>query len=88
MGGGNMGHMTWLHVCTLVVTYLLLWWHIYNNFKVNMQLQCNSWKSQTWLTTYIEDISEKSNLGFGPLGWLIWETYDGYPWNKTRVHVL
>jgi hypothetical protein len=63
-----------------------------------MQLQCNSWKCQTWLTTYIEnisekivikkDISEKSNLGFGSLGWLIWETYDGYPWNETRVHVL
>ncbi len=31
---------------------------------------------------------EKINLGFGLLGWLVWETHDGYPQIKTRIHVV
>jgi hypothetical protein len=33
-------------------------------------------------------ISGKSNLWFGPLGWLVWKTHDGYPQVKIRIHVV
>jgi hypothetical protein len=35
-----------------------------------------------------EKLVEKTNLGFGPLGWLVRETHDGYFQIKTKIHVM
>jgi hypothetical protein len=35
-----------------------------------------------------KDINGKSNLGFGPLGWLLCETRDGYLQIKIRIRVI